>query len=68
MPKARSIECKCDYNFTCGYCLRNAKPWCWTLSDGGGIYEIPIQGRRNNQDGNQNQNQSGPAPGGDSSD
>jgi hypothetical protein len=23
---ARSIECKCEYNFTCGYCLRNAAP------------------------------------------
>lgn len=29
---ARSIECKCDYNFTCGYCLRNAKPWVYTPS------------------------------------
>lgn len=27
---ARSIDCKCTYNFTCGYCLRNAKPWHWT--------------------------------------
>jgi len=24
---ARSIECKCDSRFTCGYCLRNAKPY-----------------------------------------
>ncbi len=29
---ARSIECKCDYNFTCGYCLRNAPPWVWTFT------------------------------------
>jgi hypothetical protein len=25
-----SIECKCTYNFTCGYCLRNAPPWHFT--------------------------------------
>jgi len=23
---ARNIECKCEFNFTCGYCLRNAPP------------------------------------------
>lgn len=23
---AKSVECRCTYNFTCGYCLRNAKP------------------------------------------
>jgi hypothetical protein len=28
---ARSVECKCEQGrFTCGYCLRNAKPWLWT--------------------------------------
>lgn len=32
-PKgARSVECRCDPSFTCGYCLRNAKPWHWTPS------------------------------------
>ncbi len=29
---ARSIECKCDPRFTCGYCLRNAKPYIFTPS------------------------------------
>ena len=29
---ARPIECKCEDNFTCGYCLRNAKPYRYTLS------------------------------------
>lgn len=23
----RPPECRCEYNFTCGYCLRNAKPY-----------------------------------------
>lgn len=32
---AKSIECKCTYNFTCGYCLKNAKPWHWTASHPG---------------------------------
>ena len=32
-----SIECQCESNFTCGYCLRNAKPWHFTLSDGSAI-------------------------------
>jgi hypothetical protein len=41
---ARSVECKCEFNFTCGYCLRNAKPWFYTLSDGSAIYETPLQG------------------------
>ncbi len=27
---ARPAECRCEANFTCGYCLRNAKPWLWT--------------------------------------
>jgi hypothetical protein len=26
----RSADCKCESNFTCGYCLRNAKPWLFT--------------------------------------
>ena len=26
MSGARSVECVCTYNFTCGYCCRNAKP------------------------------------------
>lgn len=25
-----NAECECCYNFTCCYCLRNAKPWIWT--------------------------------------
>lgn len=37
----KSIECKCDYNFTCGYCLRNAKPYYYTLSSGERIYQLP---------------------------
>ena len=41
---ARSIECRCDYNFTCGHCLRNAPPWYYTLSDGSAIYSGPLQG------------------------
>lgn len=27
-----NIECKCYYNFTCGYCLRNAPPYFFTPS------------------------------------
>lgn len=30
---ARSIECECTNSYTCGYCLRNAKPWLWTPSN-----------------------------------
>ena len=41
---AKNIECKCEPNrFTCGYCLRNAKPYFYTLSDGSAIYLIPVQ-------------------------
>jgi hypothetical protein len=29
---ARSIECECTYSYTCGYCLRNAKPYFFTPS------------------------------------
>lgn len=25
-------NCRCEYNFTCGYCLRNAPPWHFTPS------------------------------------
>lgn len=33
-----SADCTCIPNrFTCGYCLRNAKPWHYTLSDGSAI-------------------------------
>lgn len=28
---SRSIECWCEPRFTCGYCLRNAKPYFYTL-------------------------------------
>jgi hypothetical protein len=31
---ARSVECRCESRFTCGHCLRNAKPYHYTLSDG----------------------------------
>lgn len=24
---AKNIDCRCEYNFTCCYCLSNAKPW-----------------------------------------
>jgi hypothetical protein len=27
---ARSAECRCDQSFTCGFCLRNAKPALFT--------------------------------------
>lgn len=30
---AKSIECRCESNLTCGYCLRNRKPWVWTDSN-----------------------------------
>lgn len=43
MAGARSAECKCESNFTCGYCLRNRKPYFYTLHDGSAIYEIPVQ-------------------------
>lgn len=39
---SKSVECKCTSNFTCGYCLHNAKPWHFTLSDGSAIYSAPI--------------------------
>ena len=35
---ARSEHCECvSGRFTCGYCLRNAKPWHYTLSNGSAI-------------------------------
>jgi hypothetical protein len=40
---ARNAECKCEPRFTCGYCLRNAKPYFFTLASGERIYEIPVQ-------------------------
>ena len=33
-----SAECKCESNFTCGYCLRNAKPWLFTPSSPRGYF------------------------------
>jgi hypothetical protein len=27
-----SIECECESNFTCGYCVKNAKPYFFTPS------------------------------------
>jgi hypothetical protein len=38
---AKSAECKCESSFTCGYCLRNAKPWHYTLSNGSAIVGGP---------------------------
>jgi hypothetical protein len=38
---SRSAECKCESNFTCGHCLRNAKPYHFTLTDGSRIYQMP---------------------------
>jgi hypothetical protein len=35
---ARSIECRCESNFTCRYCLQNAKPWLFTPSKGHRFY------------------------------
>jgi hypothetical protein len=29
----KSIECKCTYRFTCRYCLQNAKPYYFTVTD-----------------------------------
>ena len=38
---SRSVECKCESNFTCGYCLRNAKPYFFTLASGERSYQLP---------------------------
>jgi hypothetical protein len=38
---ARSVECKCESNFTCGYCLRNAKPYHFTCDNGTVIMGAP---------------------------
>lgn len=27
---ARSAQCQCESSFTCGFCLRNAKPYLFT--------------------------------------
>jgi hypothetical protein len=40
---ARSEHCKCDSRFTCGHCLKNAKPYFFTLASGERIYEVPVQ-------------------------
>lgn len=29
---ARSVHCKCEHNFTCGYCFSNMKPYLYTPS------------------------------------
>lgn len=47
---ARSAECSCESNRTCGYCCRNAKPWFFTLSDGSAIYSGPLQGVTRSED------------------
>lgn len=43
---ARSAECKCESNFTCRYCLRNAKPWHFTCSSGAVIPAVPVDLQR----------------------
>lgn len=47
---ARSAECKCERNFTCGYCLRNAKPWHFTCSSGAVIPAVPVDLASNRDD------------------
>jgi hypothetical protein len=39
-------DCKCTSRFTCGNCLRNAKPYFYTLSDGSAIVVGPLQGTK----------------------
>ena len=29
---AKSIDCRCTYNFTCGVCLSNPPAWVWSPS------------------------------------
>jgi len=42
---ARSIECKCDDRFTCGYCFQNRKPWFYSWGNHGAADAvIPFQG------------------------
>ena len=38
---AKSTNCKCEYNFTCGYCLQNAKLYYFSLSDGSYSFQLP---------------------------
>ena len=33
-----NAECECTHSFTCGYCLRNRKPYHWTPSKPGEPY------------------------------
>jgi hypothetical protein len=40
-PWTRGVDCRCEGNFTCGHCLRNAKPWHYTLSNDSRIYQLP---------------------------
>jgi hypothetical protein len=35
---AKNVECACASRFTCGYCLRNTKPYHYTLADGSVMY------------------------------
>ncbi len=37
---ARNINCGCTHNFTCKYCLQNAKPYHYTLNDKSRIYQL----------------------------
>jgi hypothetical protein len=36
--------CKCERNFTCGYCLRDAKPYVWTGDHGTFTVTMPVMG------------------------
>ena len=47
---AWSTECQCDHRFTCRHCLRNAKPWHYTLSDGSALYVAPFQGAKKSEE------------------
>lgn len=38
---AKNIECRCDATLTCNYCLRNAKPYFYTLDSGERSYQLP---------------------------
>lgn len=38
--KNPSIECRCSATLTCGYCLRNRKPWFYSIGNNGAA--IPV--------------------------
>lgn len=41
---ARSAACRCESNFTCGHCLRNAPPYFFTGSSGYAV-AVPMDRR-----------------------